>query len=58
MRKLLQDEAKEIQKERREVTTAKVTKMKGETFQQSAKHKCQGAKQAETTHLITFKGRE
>lgn len=44
----------ETQKE----VTAKVTNMKGETFQQSAKNKCQGTKQAETTHLITFKGKE
>lgn len=41
----------------REVTAA-VTKMKVEAFQKSAKHKCQGRKQAETTHLITFKGGE
>ncbi len=39
--------------------TVKVTKMKGETFLQSAKHcKCQRTKQAETTHFITFKGRQ
>lgn len=31
--------------------------MKGETFRQSAQHKRQDTKQAETTHLITFKGR-
>lgn len=37
--------------------TAKGTQMKGETFRQSAKHKCQPTRQAGTTHLITFKGR-
>lgn len=47
-----------MKKQREEEETVKVTKMKGESFQQSAKHKCQGTKQAERTHTTTFRGRE